>query len=214
MPVILLRPKTINTKSDEQPNCCPYCGSDKFQPWGEVTRPVGNGQAVHVKTFRYRCEACHRTFRHVPQGDDQSNECRGTQQLAALIWALGYSYRDVVSLFTQLGVSLSRSTVWREGQALAARLDGIEFRSQSGIFTIDQKYIHRARSNFGIMVAVDLGNGRFAILGSLNGQNPRAIQAWLKSLLKDTDVHILKQGTDRLDRFVESKRLSTGPLMA
>lgn len=214
MPVILLRPKKTNSKPDGRPGCCPYCGSDLFQRWGEVTKPIRDGKTLEVKIFRYRCEACHRTFRSYPKGFDRSNYSRGTRQLAALIWALGYSYRDVVALFNELGVKLSRSTVWREGQALASRLEGMEFQSQRGMFTIDQQYIHRISSNFGVVIAVDLGNQRYAILGTLNEHNPRSIQVWLKPLVKDTDVQILNLGTDKLYRLVESNRLSTGPLVA
>ena len=214
MPVILLRPKNIPVKTDSRPDHCPYCGSDLFQRWGEVTKPVRDGQALNLTIFRYRCESCHRTFRSYPQGVDRSDYSQATRQLAALIWALGYSYRDVVNLFNELGINLSRSTVWREGQALATRLEGMEFQTQRGMFTIDQQYIHRISSNFGVVVAIDLGNRRYAILGTLNEHNPRSVQAWLKPLVQDTDVQILNLGTDTLDRLVKPQRLSTGPLMA
>lgn len=214
MPVILLRPKKTKVEPDGRPDRCPYCGSDLFQRWGEVTKPIRDGKPVDIKIFRYRCETCHRTFRYYPKGVDRSDYPQSTRQLAALIWALGYSYRDVVNLFNELGVNLSRSTVWREGQAFASRLEGMEFQSQRGMFTIDQQYIHRISSNFGVVVAIDLGNQRYGILGTLNEHNPRSVQAWLKPLVKDTDVQIINLGTDKLDRLVESKRLNTGPLMA
>jgi hypothetical protein len=214
MPLILLRPKKTKTKPNGRPSRCPYCGSDLFQRWGEVTKPIKDKQDLNVKIYRYRCDVCDRTFRDYPDGVDRSEYTRGTRQLAALIWALGYSYRDVVSLFDELGISLSRSTVWREGQALAARLDGIEFKNHRGMFTIDQKYIHRISSNFGVVVAVDLGNGRYAILGTLNEHNPRSVQAWLSPLVQDADVEVLKLGTDKLDLLLKNQYLSTGQLLA
>ena len=185
-----------------------------FQRWGEVTKPVRDTDEIHVKLYRYRCDECKRTFRDYPLGIDRSDFSRSTKQLAALIWALGYSHRDVIKLFEKYGIALSRSTVWREGQALAARLDGIELNSHRKMFTIDKRYIHRISATFGVVLAVDIGDGRYAILGTLNEHDPRSIQYWLQPLVRDADIEIFQLATEKLDLLFGSEGLQTGDLLA
>lgn len=214
MPVVLLRRRKTNPHLFGRPSQCPYCESDLFQRWGEVTKPIRDKDGQNVSIYRYRCEKCKKTFRDYPTGIDRSNYSLGTKQLAALIWALGYSYRDIVDLFRKYEITLSRSTVWREGQALAAKLQGRKIYNYRKTYTIDQNYVHQVSSNLGVVVAVDIGDGQYEILGTLDEDNPHSVQSWLKPLIQNAEIEILQLGTGKLDLLCNSKIINTGQLVS
>jgi len=214
MSVILLRCKKNKPITTGRPTQCPYCGSELFQRWGEVTKSVGYKETQYISLYRYRCECCNRTFRDYPGGIDRSQYLVGTKQLAALIWALGYSYRDTIRLFEKYDITLSRSTVWREGQALADKLDGRKLQNYRDTFNIDKNYIHQVSSHFGVVVAVDVGGGQYAILGTLDESDPGSVRSWLKPLIRDAEIDIMQLKTGKLDLLHRSKAINTAQLMA
>lgn len=213
MPVIVLRPRKTNPDRDKRPRQCPYCGSGVFQRWGQVTKPVKDMASTDVDLYRYRCDECQRTFRYYPEGIGRSDYSQGTRQLAALIWALGYSYRDISALFLDYEITLSRSMIGREGKALAERLHGLTLSQYRKVYSIDKVYIHRVSSKLGVVVAVELKSGRFAILGTLNEHDPRKVRSWLSPLVKDAEVDVIQLHTGILDEIQTAKDLSTGQLM-
>ncbi len=198
MPVLLLRLPKIDDDTSDRPRQCPYCSSQILQRWGRVTKPVIDKQELTAGIHRYRCWECKRTFRDYPQGIDRSAHTLGIRRLAALIWALGLSFRDIVEVFEKLGVTLSHSMIWREKQELASQVNGHRFDSTQR-YTIDQQYIHQVSSKFGVVVALDLGDGNYTILGTLNEHNPISVKSWLQPLVRQTGIKILTLGTFTLD---------------
>ena len=214
MPVILLRLTKADYQPSERPSECPYCGSQILQRWGQVTKPVKDPQDLMTVVYRYRREECQRTFRDYPDGVDRSDYSSGIRKLAALIWALGLSYRDIINVFDDIGIQLSRSTVWREGQELVTRLNGRKLHNHIQRFRIDKNYIHKVSSKFGIVVAVDFGIGKYTILGTLNEHNPLSVKSWLEPLIQDTNIRVMELGTGKLDLFRTSDRIDTGDLLS
>ncbi len=214
MPVILLRLIKTEYEQTERPSKCPYCGSQILQRWGQVTKPVKDPRDLTTVIYRYRCEECQRTFRDYPDGVDRSDYTSGVRKLAALIWALGLSYRDIINIFDDIGIKLSRSTVWREGQELVTRLNGRKLHNHIQRFRIDKNYIHKVSSKFGVVVAVDFGVGKYTILGTLNEHNPLSVKSWLQPLIQDTNIKVLELGTGKLDLFRTSKRIDTSDLLS
>jgi len=212
MPVVLLRPKKTNNHPNGRPMQCPYCGCPIFHRWGQTRKIVKDKQDLHAITYRYRCEDCERTFRDYPEGIDRSDYSRGTRQLAALIWALGLSYRDIVNIFENYGIRLSRTTVWREGQTLSHQLCGKKIENHFKRYTIDKHYIHKISSTFGVVVAIDVGGGQYTILGTLNEHNPHKIRAWLRPLVQDADVDVIQLATGKLDLLYGSEFVDTSEL--
>lgn len=214
MPVILLRLTKAEYQPSDRPSSCPYCGSQILQRWGQVSKPVKDPQDLMTVVYRYRCEECERTFRDYPEGVDRSDYSSGIRKLAALIWALGLSYRDIINIFEDIGIQLSRSTVWREGQELVTRLNGRKLHNHIQRFRIDKNYIHKVSSKFGIVVAVDFGVGKYTILGTLNEHNPDSVKSWLQPLIYDTNIRVMELGTGKLDLFRTSDRIDTGDLLS
>jgi DNA-directed RNA polymerase subunit RPC12/RpoP len=209
MPIILLRLTKAEYQPNERPSACPYCGSQILQRWGQVSKPVKDPQDLRMVVYRYRCEECERTFRDYPKGVDRSDYSCGIRKLAALIWALGLSYRDIISIFEDIGIQLSRSTVWSEGQELVTRLNGRKLHNHIQRFRIDKNHIHTVSSKSGVVVAVDFGLGKYTILGTLDEHNPLSVKSWLQPLIQDTNIRVLELGTGKLDLFRTSNHIDT-----
>ncbi len=85
-------------------------------------RNVYDTKPVNAVIIRYQCVDCNRTFRYYPQGVDRSPLSRRIRRLAALLWLMDVSTREVEDILENLGISVNRMTVWREGQKLLNEL--------------------------------------------------------------------------------------------
>lgn len=197
MPVVVLRLPDISTQYYFRPEKCPHCDSVLLQRWGQVKKPVRDPEEKIKTIYRYRCLECNKTFRHYPKGVDQATRTRRVRQLAALIWTLGLSYRDVSYIFDELGVEMSRSAIARTKQEISD--DNTKELAQR--YNIDSEYKHRISSKLGVVIAVDLGEEKFGILGVLDEDNPWVVKKWLESLAKETEIEVGIMGTGLLDHF-------------
>lgn len=150
--------------------------------------------------YRYRCGECKRTFRDYPDDVDRSNHSQGIRRLAALLWALGLSFREIIRILDKYEITLSLTTIWRESQELTALLAGKKVQKLKQELRIDKTYIHRVSNNFGLILAIDFCDGEYIIIGTLNEHNPASVKSWLKPLVQDTNIEIAQFGTDTLDR--------------
>jgi len=158
-----------------------------------------------VVIYRYRCQDCERTFRDYPEDIDRSNHARGIRRLAALLWALGMSYREIAKILGKNEINLSRSTIWREGQEVTAQLSGKRINKLRHEYRIDKTYIHKVSNQFGLVLAVDLCDGEYIILGTLNEHNPTFVTSWLRPLVEGTNIEIAQFGTDTLNQIYLTK---------
>ena len=65
-----------------------------------------------------------------------------------------------------------------------------------------------------MVVAVEVGGGQYAILGTLDETDPRSVQSWLKPLIQDAEVEVLQLETGKLDLLYSSKTINTEQLVA
>lgn len=201
MPIIMIRLPEVSASPNGRPRQCPYCGSPILQRWGRVTKPVKDRRDIMAVIYRYRCQDCKRTFRDYPDDIDRSNHARGIRRLAAVLWALGLSYREITKILEKNEIEMSRSTIWREGQEVTAQLSGKKINKLRHEYRIDKTYIHNISNNFGLVVAVDLCDGEYIIVGTLNEHNPSYVTSWLKPLVQDTNIEISHLGTDYLEQL-------------
>lgn len=199
MPVILIQLPEVDHQHKSRPQQCPYCGSQILQRWGRVTKPIKERQDTVAEFYRYRCRDCNRTFRHYPMDIDRASHARGIRRLAALLWALGLSYREIIELLQKYEITLSISTIWRESQELTEQLAGKKINKLRKEFRIDKTYIHEVSKRFGLILAIDLCDGEYIIIGTLNEHNPAVVLSWLRPLAQDTQIRIGQFGTDTLD---------------
>jgi DNA-directed RNA polymerase subunit RPC12/RpoP len=199
MSVVLLRLPEVETSPNGRPRHCPYCGSQILQRWGRVSKTVKDPDHMVAEVHRYRCTDCDRTFRDYPEGVDRASRTQRIRHLAALAWAMGLSCRDVVSIFKGLGVSLSRMTVWREGQALVDQLHELGETVLQTTYSLERIFPHNQPPGYGVKVAIDLGPGKVFVLGTLDEHNPREVRSWLKPLADHMELEVAIMGTGRLN---------------
>lgn len=198
MPVILLRLPKIKTAPLTRPNRCPHCGSDLLQGWGRATRSVYDQYNRTAEVHRYRCIECERTFRKYPHGVDQSTQTQRIRHLAALAWALGLSYRDVATFLQKNGIKLSHTTVWRDRKKLMEQVETQDDPDSGQRYALDTEFYLDYSPKLGIVVAIDLGDGRREILGTVDEFNPRRIKTWLETMVDEVNIEILQLGTGYL----------------
>lgn len=202
MPVVLLKLPNHSETHMVRPLRCPDCGSQVLQSWGRISRTVTDIENQNVHYHRYRCDACGATFREYPPGIGRSKQTQRIRSLAALACALGLSSRDVVSVFHELGVNLSRATVWRESQRLVEVLNAGGKNETRARFSIDRRYLPDVSSRLGVVVAINLGNGKSVILGTVDEYNPRVVKSWLETLVQDTKIDVSIMETHSLHSLV------------
>ena len=199
MPVVLLRLPDVTTQQHYRPDKCPHCDSVLLQRWGQVKKPIQDPVDKIKTVYRYRCLECNKTFRHYPEGVDKATRTQRVRQLAALIWTLGLSYRNVSYFLDGYGVEMSRSAISRVKQEISDE----NTKELAQRYNIDTDYKHRVSSKFGVVIAVDLGEERFGVLGVLDEDDPWVVKRWLESLAKETEIEVGIMGTGLLDYFQE-----------
>lgn len=181
---------------------CPVCESAILQRWGKVPKSLNSGQDI-IQISRFRCTVCGSTFRHYPEGFDQSKYSISIRRMAAVFWLLGLSYREAASLFGELGIQISHTTIWREGRELSSAINCTKGDFIKQIYSLDKEYIHKISSKLGVVVAVDMGGDQLKVLGTLDEYNPREVFSSLELTLEGTDVDLVLFGTN----FLNSERV-------
>lgn len=184
MTVVLLKLSDTQKNMNSRPQKCPHCGSEILHRWGVDSKTVTDTEPSVACVHRYRCNACNRTFRVYPAGVDRSSISHRVRRLAAIAWALGMSSRDVVEYFSQFDITLSHTTVWRDGQELVAQLCGQQEENSAKRFYLDKHFIPHVSSRLGVVIAMELGTGRVSVLGTLDEYNPRRVISWLSKLVE------------------------------
>ena len=201
MPIIVLRLPEFQANNEHRPTQCPYCGSQVFQRWGSYAKTVQDTSEKVSEFFRYRCNACGRTFRNYPPGVDHTNLTQRVRKLAALAWALGVSARKVVAIFADYGIELSHMVVWRDGNELINKISDTSYPDRPSRYWIDKLFLKNKGRGIGTSIVLDLGEGKTVVLGKIDEVNPRIVLNWLEPFIKDLDIEIAQFGTDVLSRF-------------
>ena len=108
-------------------------------------------------------------------------------------------------MFSQLGVNISHTSVWREGQEIIKRMNYLENVEGERKYSIDREYRHRISTKLGVVVALDMGKKGSIVLGTLDEHNPRVVKSWMVSLLDDVQVDISILETGSLDPSKKTK---------
>lgn len=204
MPVVLLRLPDQCKELHLRPPKCPRCGSPILHRWGRTSKAVQDIEDQQANLYRYRCLECSYTFRYYPRGIDRSAKTLRIRQLAGLACAMGMSSRDVAAVFGTLGVPLSHSTIWRDSQKFSAWLSTQKMQIPGHSYVIDTQFIPNVSNQLGVIVAINLGNGKSVVLGTLDEYNPRLVKSWLEALVKDVDIEVSVLGTDKLNSMISA----------
>ena len=206
MPNILISLSNQSSHRLERQIQCPCCNSLILQHWGNTSRDIVDNRIQATKIPRYRCSSCGCTFRQYPSGVDQASQSLRIRNLAALIYALGMSSREVAEIFQNQGIPLSHMTVWREGDELIRQMRENNQQAILQRYALDRQYLPRVSQRLGVVVAIDLGLGKRNVIGTIDEGNPRVVKSYLETLIADETitVRILDTNLFELARLSES----------
>ena len=184
MSIVVLNLPAVKRKVEERPKQCAYCGGETFQRWGQVNKRLKDTRVRQVKVYRYRCCHCKHTFRHYPEGVSQAQQSERLMKLCVIMWSLGLSHRSVVLILAVFGVSVSHMSGWRDVQAAGLRIRGRLKWKAARIVGVDGAWVNGR----GIMVAVDLGDGKLLALAEIDEKEKKHVEAWLKALKQQHNI--------------------------
>jgi transposase-like protein len=200
MPTVLIRLGATEIVSDKRSLLCPHCQGALLSRWGRFMRNIQDTHERVTEFYRYRCNDCGATFRVYPAGLNRQIHSQRIRDLAALGWVIGMSCRDMVNVFDKLGVQISRMSVWRDGKQLIERLKEGGKLTETRRYTIDRNFIPKISNKLGVVLVIELEQGKAEILGVLDEYNPRPVKAWLEKIVEEMDIEVCILGTDTLNR--------------
>lgn len=196
MKIVLQLPE-VERKQAARPSKCPYCQGEVFQRWGMVSKRIKDTKVRTVEVPRYKCTSCQKTFRNYPEGVSRAQQSERLKKLSVIMWSLGLSHRSVVLILLVFGVCLSHMSGWRsvqrEGKQIRQKLKWKPAR----VVGVDGAWV----AGKGIMVAVDLGEGRLLALAEIDEKEKSAVAAWLKTLKQKHQIGAIV--TDDLASYKE-----------
>ena len=193
MPIVNLKLPELENHLDDRPQHCPYCEGQILQRWGRISKSITDKKDHVAGGYRFRCDECKRTFRGYPQEIDRSSQSKRVRRLAAIAIALGMSSRDAADLFDNMGITLSHTTIWRDGRELLANFKGRTKLLRR--YLVDTNYIHTVSNKLGVVVVVELRHGDYKVLGVVDEYNPRTVKLWLESIVRDINIEVSLHGT-------------------
>jgi transposase-like protein len=143
-----------------------------------VSRRIKDTKARKVKVPRYKCTSCERTFRSYPEGVSHAQQSERLMKLCVIMWLLGLSHRSVVLILSVFGVSLSHMSGWRDVQEEGKHIRYKLKWKGARVVGVDGAWL----AGKGIMVAVDMGDGKLLAIAEIDEKEKGAVQVWLKTL--------------------------------
>jgi len=184
MSIVVLKLPDIKSLAETRPIRCPHCKSEILQRWGKVSKSVRDPDHAHVQVYRYRCCTCRRTFRHYPQGVDQTGRSNRLRKLVALCRTLGFSYRRIAAVFVACQLDISRMTAWRDVQEREDTLSKGHHEHSVRVLGLDNTCAREWGNQQSVLVAVDLGTGQPVALGQVDEYDPQEVRRGLEPLVK------------------------------
>jgi transposase-like protein len=196
----------VEPEQFEEPKRCrdPKCGGKQFLPWQAVKKNVRDSEYEEVTARRYKCLRCGRTFRVYPQGVQAGQVSQRVKGMAVMLYLLGLSYGAVELMLAALGVSLSKSSVYRAVQATAEAVPGMKRTEilngyQTRALGADLTSVKCHGKWLPIGVVVDPLNGVVLSIDHLEGEDAQTLQAWIEPIADQVGAQTLV--TDDADAF-------------
>jgi transposase-like protein len=191
MSIVLLQLPGVKYFQAERPKRCPYCPGEIFQRWGCHPKRVRDPRLREVQIYRYRCCLCHRTFRHYPEGVGRASQTKRMIKLAAIMWALGMSYRSASGILAVFGVELRHMSIWRDVQTQAEQVRCSKQWGKVRVLGVDGLYVRGWGDTQPVLVAVDMGSGQPIALGYLDEKDPQTVRKFLEPLVQRLGVSVI-----------------------
>jgi transposase-like protein len=190
------------------PKECPYEGCDGrfFKPHGvkgekKALRDLSYEQ---VKSYRYRCLRCERTFRVYPQGVSQAQQSELLKATTVLLYVLGLSYGAVEDFLFALGVAVSKTMVYYNVQEAGLKSRSRQQAAVAGggkrtVIGSDGTYVKVKGEQIGIQVVVDDQSGELLGLEIVVSENTDEVREIVEQVAEQVDAEVLV--SDDLDTY-------------
>jgi len=127
------------------------------------------------------------------------------KQVAVICWSFGMSYRKMEALLSAFGVSLSRMSGWRDVQASAEQIRHRKQWKPARVVGVDGAWVNGQ----GVMVAVDLGDGKVLEIAAIDEKDMAAVTGWLRHLKQEHNIGAIVTDDLRMYRGI-TERLGLG----
>jgi len=205
---IRVRLPTVEPGEYSRPKECPYegCGGRFFKPHGlkGEKKAIRDLRYEQVKSYRYRCLRCDRTFRVYPQGVSQAQQSDLLKAITVLLYVLGLSYGAVEDVLFALGVAVSKTTVYynvqeagiksRSGQRATVARGG-----KRAVISSDGTYVKVKGEQIGIQVVVDDQSGELLALEVVVSENADEVREIVEQVAEQVNAEVLV--SDDLDVY-------------
>jgi transposase-like protein len=205
---ISVRLPRVEPNKYEEPRRCPYsgCEGQYFVPHGvkgeqKVLRDL---RQEEVKSYRWRCLRCRRTFRVYPRGESQAQQTDRLKGITVLLYVLGLSYGAVSDLMVAMDCAVSKTTVYNNVQA-AGRKARRRQRStvvrggKHAVVGSDGTYVKVQGEQVGIQVVVDDASGELLGLDIIVSENQEEVLRVVREVIDEVEAEVLE--SDDLDVY-------------
>jgi transposase-like protein len=157
-----------------------------------------------VKSYRYRCLRCGRTFRVYPRGVSGAQQSDRLKAITVLLYALGLSYGAVEDFLSAFGVAVSKTTVYNNVQEAGITSRSCQQATVAGggkrrVIGSDGTYVKVKGEQVGIQVVVDDQSGELLGLDIVVSENMDEVREVVEQVAEQVDAEVLV--SDDLDVY-------------
>jgi transposase-like protein len=186
-------------KPDEYvvPKICPYagCGGRYFAVHQQhCAKALADQSYPAVNVKRYTCLRCRRSFRVYPTGVSAQQRSQRLQAIGIMLYVLGLSYGGVADALQALGLSGSKSSIYRDVQAAGEwvkQLRRQQPKRRVQVLSADATYVRCRGQEVTVAVALDALAGDVIAVELLESESVDALRPWLKELCQRFEVEVL-----------------------
>ena len=212
---VSVRLPQVKSEVYEELHCCAYggCEGQHFKPHGVKGEEKAVRDLAHeaVKSYRWRCLRCNRTFRIYPRGVSRTQQTSRLKGITVLLYVLGLSYGAVADFLVAMGCTVSKTTVYNNVQAAGQQArrrqrDTVTRGGKRPVIGTDGTYVKVGGEQVGIQVVVDDESGELLRLEIVVSENSEEVLAIVQEVMEEVgaevivsdDLEVYKQVADEL----------------
>jgi transposase-like protein len=192
-------PKVEPREYDQPEECCyEGCGGCRFKPYGVQgeRKALRDMKYEEVKSFRWRCLTCNRTFRIYPRGVSPAQQSDRLKAISVLMYVLGLSYGAVSDVMEALGCGISKTTVYNNVQeagetARRRQADTVVRGGRRAVIGTDGTYVKVKGEQVGIQVVVDDDSGELLGLDIIVSENSEEVLEIIRDVVGEVDAEVM-----------------------
>ena len=182
----------------DNPKECPKedCNGHNFKLHGVEKKAIRDFRYQMVKSLRWKCLKCMRTFRVYPQGVSEAQQSDRLKALTVLMYTLGLSYGAVSDVVEALGCGVSKTTAYNNMQEAGEKAREHQRRhvKRGGKRTVigaDGTYVKVKGEQTGIEVVVDDESGELLGLDIIVTEKSDEVLGIIREIAEDVDADVI-----------------------